>query len=267
MFRQIVITSSILYFLVFVLTDVADTVAYVQNPLQTPIVGTVKDKSGVAIPNASVRVKNLTTGSEIETTTNDEGEFRLPNLSPGQYEVTVNLPGFKSTTQIIEVNFGQATSLSFVIEAGEVPDGVVQPPSTPPTRPAPPPSRSTTPPTSPESPRSTTSEPSQRGETGNTFEASEKVFDNDLKLRTWLEEKATQKKVLHRIVQLADKTSIFVFQQNRTRKKVEYQVNLVDVRLSSSDLLARINQERNKTFVGVHRIADSSSLVVFYALR
>jgi hypothetical protein len=58
------------------------------------IAGTVRDSSGAVVPNASITVKNVNTGVEFSTTTNQSGEYVAPNLIPGEYSVTVGGPGF-----------------------------------------------------------------------------------------------------------------------------------------------------------------------------
>lgn len=57
--------------------------------------GVVTDPTGAVIPDAEVTARNVGTGSETKTTTNSEGLYNLPKLSPGQYTLTVEKEGFK----------------------------------------------------------------------------------------------------------------------------------------------------------------------------
>ncbi len=57
--------------------------------------GLVTDRSGAAIPYASVTIRNTDTNAAFTTTTNGEGLFTAPALPVGQYEVTVEKEGFK----------------------------------------------------------------------------------------------------------------------------------------------------------------------------
>jgi Carboxypeptidase regulatory-like domain/TonB dependent receptor-like, beta-barrel len=59
--------------------------------------GLVKDQQGLPAPGATVTVRNLQTNEQLTSTTNDQGVFELPSLSPGRYSVTVELKGFKKT--------------------------------------------------------------------------------------------------------------------------------------------------------------------------
>src|SRR5215471_426505 len=56
--------------------------------------GTIFDATGAAIPNATVVGKNEATGVETTTKSTVTGEYRLANLPPGTYTITVIASGF-----------------------------------------------------------------------------------------------------------------------------------------------------------------------------
>src|SRR5258708_2007938 len=58
------------------------------------IVGTVLDKSGSAVPKAKVIGSSTELGVVREFTTDSTGSYRLENLPPGPYSVTVEAAGF-----------------------------------------------------------------------------------------------------------------------------------------------------------------------------
>src|SRR5260370_17774699 len=58
------------------------------------IVGTVTDKSGAAVPKAKVTGNSSELGVVREFTTDSTGSYRLENLPPGSYAVTVEADGF-----------------------------------------------------------------------------------------------------------------------------------------------------------------------------
>ena len=62
------------------------------------IAGTVTDKSGAAIANAEVSVKNTATGVVTTTKSTDVGQFHVPNLPAGNYDITASATGFSSFT-------------------------------------------------------------------------------------------------------------------------------------------------------------------------
>jgi len=66
-----------------------------QSTLGT-ITGLVTDKSGPVIPSAVVVGTNTATGVRAETVTSGTGNYVIPNLQVGPYEVSVSVSGFKS---------------------------------------------------------------------------------------------------------------------------------------------------------------------------
>ena len=58
------------------------------------IIGTVTDVNGGAIPDAAVRARNISTGLERATITDSAGNYAIPELPIGAYEVTVTKTNF-----------------------------------------------------------------------------------------------------------------------------------------------------------------------------
>src|SRR5215467_244095 len=69
------------------------TVAHAQ--FKAGIQGTVKDSAGGLLPAARVTLTNLETGKSQETSTSDEGFYRLSELPPGRYKLVVEKEGYK----------------------------------------------------------------------------------------------------------------------------------------------------------------------------
>src|SRR3984893_11659712 len=59
------------------------------------ISGTISDKSGAVVVNATVSLKNLATGVSTAVKTNAQGLYSLPNLLPGDYQQSVEAAGFE----------------------------------------------------------------------------------------------------------------------------------------------------------------------------
>ncbi len=62
------------------------------------VVGTVRDKSGAAIPAATITVTNRATGVVSTRQSDDHGDFEVPALRVGQYDVRIEKEGFTTST-------------------------------------------------------------------------------------------------------------------------------------------------------------------------
>lgn len=67
------------------------------------ITGTVTDPSGAVVPNATISAKSLNTGETRTATTSTSGNYVLPNLRLGTYEVTISAPGFANVVNRVQV--------------------------------------------------------------------------------------------------------------------------------------------------------------------
>src|SRR5215471_16062174 len=60
------------------------------------ITGLVTDRSTAVLPGVTVTAKNTATGAEASTVTSSTGNYLIPNLPVGPYQVNVSQPGFKT---------------------------------------------------------------------------------------------------------------------------------------------------------------------------
>jgi hypothetical protein len=60
------------------------------------ITGFVRDQSGAVVPGAAVVIKSEATAEEHKVTTDANGHYTVPNLSPGLYTLTATATGFKT---------------------------------------------------------------------------------------------------------------------------------------------------------------------------
>jgi hypothetical protein len=58
------------------------------------LVGTIRDKSGAAITGAVVTITNNATAIGTKVTTNGEGDYEVPSLHVGVYNISASSPGF-----------------------------------------------------------------------------------------------------------------------------------------------------------------------------
>src|SRR5689334_9912581 len=63
------------------------------------ITGTVSDPGGGMVPNAAITLRNSDTAAEYKTVTTATGNYTLPSLPSGHYNLTVTAPGFNQYVQ------------------------------------------------------------------------------------------------------------------------------------------------------------------------
>src|ERR1035437_3117026 len=83
------------------------------------ITGRVTDPSGSVLPGAQVVVTNSAMGTKSDLTTNAEGIYRAPALSPGIYQIEVVATGFKKALRPdIEVRVADRLAVNVALEIG-----------------------------------------------------------------------------------------------------------------------------------------------------
>ncbi len=85
------------------------------------IIGTVTDPSGGAVSGAKVTATDVAKGTRADTTTNESGNYAIGHLIPGNYQVSVENPGFqKVTSNQIAVQVDQASRFDVALQVGNV---------------------------------------------------------------------------------------------------------------------------------------------------
>src|SRR5881392_3611595 len=83
------------------------------------ITGTVADATGAVIPGATVEAKNTATGTAFTAGSSETGNYTLPQLPAGTYEISVTLPGFKKFVRPnITVGVAQTVRIDAALEVG-----------------------------------------------------------------------------------------------------------------------------------------------------
>ena len=67
------------------------------------ITGIVKDQQGLAIPGATVTLKNRVSQANQNGVTDEQGRYTLNNVAFGTYVLNVALSGFTPVEQVIEI--------------------------------------------------------------------------------------------------------------------------------------------------------------------
>jgi hypothetical protein len=82
--------------------------------------GKVADEQGAVLPGVTVTVRQTETNTTRTGVTNQAGQYYLPSLPAGTYEVTVELQGFTTTKRILPLRVGQETTDDFTLRVGGV---------------------------------------------------------------------------------------------------------------------------------------------------
>ena len=88
------------------------------------ISGTVTDTSGAVVKGATITAVNTATGENRSAMSSDAGFYRILELQPGTYKVTVKVQGFKTVTRDAEVALARVTTSDFQLQIGQVSETV-----------------------------------------------------------------------------------------------------------------------------------------------
>ena len=114
-------SKTVKFLFVSLLVFAFSAVALAQSTTTGSIGGVVTNPNKEVVPGAAVTVKNVGTNKEDTATTDDTGRFKVANLQPGVYSVTVNSSGFSpSTSENIVVEIGRETTLEVSLSVGPV---------------------------------------------------------------------------------------------------------------------------------------------------
>jgi len=86
----------------------------------TGVVGTVTDQSGAVIPGSKVTVTNVGTGISATVVTGPSGEYAIPNLAVGTYNIAVDHAGFaKAENRNVKLDVATTPRVNFVLVVGK----------------------------------------------------------------------------------------------------------------------------------------------------
>jgi outer membrane receptor protein involved in Fe transport len=110
-------------FLLMLLVSLCAVSTYAQ--FKASLQGTVTDAQGSAVAAAKVTVTDQATGVSHETFTSEQGFYRVSELAPGKYTVTVEVTGFKrSVSKDISVEAEQPRGFDVALAVGAVTEEV-----------------------------------------------------------------------------------------------------------------------------------------------
>src|SRR5262249_34781406 len=93
--------------------------------VRATIVGRVTDDTGAVLPGANITITNVGTNESRSVIANDNGEYAIPQLAPGQYTLTAEFAGFNKVIRsgiVLETN--QQARLDVVLKVGTLSEEV-----------------------------------------------------------------------------------------------------------------------------------------------
>src|SRR6516165_9520627 len=89
------------------------------------LAGTVTDQTGALVPAVKITIRNTATNATYETTTNAAGQYTVPNLPVGSYEVTFQAAAFKKLVRSgITVSVTEVAHVDASLEVGSLAESI-----------------------------------------------------------------------------------------------------------------------------------------------
>ena len=89
------------------------------------ITGTITDPAGAVIANASVQARNTQTGGTYPVASSSTGNYTIPQLPAGTYEISVMVPGFKTVVRPgLIIQAAQTIRVDVAMEVGNTTESV-----------------------------------------------------------------------------------------------------------------------------------------------
>jgi len=110
--RQWFIAVSLLFAFSFIYLNTVSS----QSGQSGMITGTVKDPNGAVVAGAQVTVRGEAAGATRDAVTDSQGQFKVDELAPGGYKVTVKRDGFKIAERDLKIESGKTTAVEIKLE-------------------------------------------------------------------------------------------------------------------------------------------------------
>jgi hypothetical protein len=88
---------------------------HAQNP-RGSMRGTVQDVTGARVPSAKIVAQSLDSSMQREASSEDRGEFRIEDLLPGRYHITVTAAGFASAEADVVISVSSVRDITVTLK-------------------------------------------------------------------------------------------------------------------------------------------------------
>ena len=97
----------------------------VAQQFRSTISGRVRDPQGAAIPAVNIVVTNLNTGATTETRSSATGQYALPFMEPGAYQLEAQVSGFKKyILERLELRANEPVAVDIELQLGQLSESV-----------------------------------------------------------------------------------------------------------------------------------------------
>ena len=84
------------------------------------LIGTIHDSTGAAVPTATVSVTNVNTGNVVKVAANGSGDYEVPSLRVGVYNIEAEAPGFaKTEAKNITISVAGRARIDLTLKVGQ----------------------------------------------------------------------------------------------------------------------------------------------------
>jgi TonB family protein len=101
------------------LLAIATSIAGLRAQRFSTLSGTLTDQTNAVLPNVAVNVANAAAQTRHEVRTDRTGHFELPGLPDGEYQLSIDEPGFKAVRETITIA-GRDVTRPFQLSLGEL---------------------------------------------------------------------------------------------------------------------------------------------------
>src|SRR5438128_2461676 len=85
------------------------------------LAGTILDRSGAVVADASITATGVATGAVYKSTSTSTGAYRIQDMQVGAYDIVVTAPGFKTAKQTgFVIQIGTVAALDITLDPGDV---------------------------------------------------------------------------------------------------------------------------------------------------
>ena len=109
----------------FMLLLLAIAVCLSAQEFRGTLTGRVTDPSGLGVPSAKLVVTKSDTNTRSETVSGPDGNYTLPFLAPGPYEVSAEVAGFKKYVRSgIEIGTNERVAVDIQLQVGSASESI-----------------------------------------------------------------------------------------------------------------------------------------------